>query len=190
MAKLEITLSRAHKIAERLKTKATELGAESERLAHSVVISGKAPGQAARLAEQGAKAIAAADAAEKRLRAVAAVRAAIAGENQKRGINAMLSNSDAVNKAIATRKSILETAKDGNVTVFEFADYTPLAEDAYGSGSVRVNMFTDAQREKLAGELAALQREAFGLADQVAEANAARFTIELDDDIAAEVTGA
>lgn len=60
MAKLEITLSlsRAHKIAERLKAKATELTSEAERLARSVGLSGKTAGksQTERLASQVAEA--------------------------------------------------------------------------------------------------------------------------------------
>lgn len=191
MAKLEITLSRAHKIAERLKGKATELTSEAERLAHSVGLSGKTAGksQTERLASQGAQAIELAVSAERHLRAVANVRAIIGRENEKRGINALLAKSDAVNKAIALRKSIVEQAKDGAITVGEFAEFTPLSEDSY-MRSVMVNVFTDEQRSAMAADLAKLQREAFALADQVAEANAGRFALELDDDMAAEVTGA
>lgn len=192
MAKLDITLSRAHKIAERLKTKASEMWAESERLSQNAPVSGKTgPSQGARLAAQGTEALALADAAERVLRAVAGVRQRIAHENEKRGINRLLGLSDAVNRSIASRKSLLELAKDGSIGHDELEHYKPLKDEAsYGSGSVRVNVFTDAQRAAMAAALAQLRRESFALADQIAEANAGRLSLDLDDDIAEMSTGA
>lgn len=192
MAKIEITLSRAHKIAERLKTKAAEMSAEAERLSSSAPVSGKTgPAQAPRLAAQGTDALALVDGAERVLRAVAGVRAHIARENEKRGINRLLGLSDAVNRSIGFKKTLMDNAKDGSIGHDELDLYKPLKDDSsYGSGAIRVNVFTDAQRASLGANIAKLQRESFALADQVAEANASRFSLELDDDIAEMATGA
>jgi hypothetical protein len=192
MVQLEITLSRAHKIAERLKTKAADMSAESEKLAASAHVAGKTgAGQVARLAAQGVKAMELADGSERVMRAVAFVRAEIAKENQKRGINQLLGLSDAVNRTITARKSLLEHAKDGSIGHDELEQYKPLKEESsYGSGAVRINVFTDAQRAQIESQLAVLQRESFALADRVAEANAGRFALSLDEDIAAMATGA
>ena len=118
------------------------------------------------------------------------MRAAIGRENEKRGINTLLAKSSAVNSALATHKTLCEQAKEASMSLSELSEYKPLSDDSYGMGRVSVNVFNAEQITSLEEKVTLLQREAFALADQVAEANAARFAMDIDDAMAALVTGA
>ena len=191
MATLQITLSRTHKISERLKARATEFFKEALTLGQVARESGSSgESHVQRLTEQGQKALALSEKAERYSRITAEVRAVIGRENETRGINALLARLDAVNRILAHKKELLEQAKSAGIAPAELLTFKPLAvsESRFNSG-IQVKVLDDAAQQVLEQSVAALQREAFQLADQVAEANAARLTLTLDDDIAAEVTG-
>ena len=191
MATLQITLSRTHKISERLKARATEFFKEALILGQVARESGSSgESHVQRLTEQGQKALALSEKAERYSRITAEVRAVIGRENETRGINALLARLDAVNRILAHKKELLEQAKSAGIAPAELLTFKPLAgSDSRFNSVIQVKVLDDAAQQVLEKSVAALQREAFQLADQVAEANAARLTLTLDDDIAAEVTG-
>ena len=91
MTTIEISLSRAHKIGERLKTRGTELFNEAFSMAKASQIAGTSgEQQIARLAEKAARAMQLHAESERYMRAAAAVRAAISRENSARGIDKLL----------------------------------------------------------------------------------------------------
>jgi hypothetical protein len=192
MAKIEISLSRLHKVAERLKNKATELMAEAISQAQAVHVAGSTgDAHIQRLTEQGAAAMTLSEQAERYLRIHGDVRAVIGRENQSRGINGLLAQQETVNRVVAHLKGILEHAKASGIAPAELSAYKPLNPDSrYSTGNITVVVVSAEQRTALEDRIKKLQREAFQLSDKVAEANAPRLTLELDDDIAAEVTGA
>ena len=94
MATLQITLSRAHKIAERLKQKIGEMHAEAVSQARTVTVTGvTGDSQVQRLVEQGERAMALTARADRFIVALAALRAQIGAQNEARGISAMLAGS-------------------------------------------------------------------------------------------------
>lgn len=193
MAQLQISLSRGHKLAERLKQRATEQSNEAVKLSQAVTLRGV--GGAAhieKLAAQGELALAALVSADRYLGALAKLRTRIGAENDVRGVSRMLAELDALNRRIGTLKSMLNHGRGGDVSPQALADYKPLSggDSVFGNNGVSVAILNAEQLATLEKSLAELQRAAFALSDQIAEANAGRFAVELDDDIAAEITGA
>lgn len=192
MAQLQVTLSRAHKIAERLKARISELLSEANALSAPVHVTGLTGSeQVQRLQAQGDKALAVLASADHYARALTALRAAIGHENEARGISAMLAELDGVNRLLGARKELLNNVKENGLAPGELATYKPISPNERGLlGGVTVQVLQAAHREQLEASQAALQRQSFALSDRIAEANAARFSVELSDDIVAEVTGA
>lgn len=192
MAQLSISLSRAHKIAERIKARMGELFSEAAGLAAVQNVTGvSGDAQVAKLSEQGARALEVFSRAEKFSVELAALRARIGAENQERGVNAMLARLEGYNRLVANLKSLINQGKAAGIAPAELAGYKPLTDSTrFGAIAVSVVVLKAEQVAQLEQRLAQAQREAFALSDQIAEANAARFTVELADDIAAEVTGA
>ncbi len=188
MTILDVSLSRTHKIAERLKTRATELLAEALALSQPVSVTGTGTAQGQRLAAQGQRALDRSEQGQRYLRAGAQVRTVIAKANDARGINDLLAQLDAVNRLVTHHKSLLEQCKQSGISAEELESFQPLSSQSLHYG-ITVNVMANDIRTKVEAQLATLQREAFQLADRIAEANAGRLTLELDDDIAAEVTG-
>lgn len=190
MTQLTVSLSRAHKIAERIKTQMHELSSAATTLMGNQTVSGV--GGAAQLAKlqgmaaQGALAL---DTALQYSDALAKLRAAIGAENQARGINAMLAELEAHNRAIGLLKNVLASTTAKAISPAELAEYKPLNASALHA-SIAVTVMSPEQVQDLAERLAKTQRDAFALSDRIAEANAKPFTLELPDDIAAVVTGA
>ncbi len=190
MTRIDVSLARTHKIAERLKTRASELFKEAQANAQVTHVNGTTgDSHVQRLAAQGQKAIELSARGERYLRAAATVRAAIGRENQARGINDLLAQLDAVNRLAAHKKELLEQAKADGIEPSELAVYKPLNGSEARYGGIAVNVLGAQARTELESAVSTLQREAFQLSDRIAEANAARMALELDEDIALEVTG-
>lgn len=190
MTRIEVSLARTHKIAERLKTRAAELFKEAQTLGQVAHVNGTTgDSHVQRLVQQGAQAMALSARGERYVRAAASVRAAIGRENQARGINDLLAQLDAVNRLVAHKKELLEQAKAEGIEPAELAVYKPLNGSEARYGGIAVNVLGETARNALSAAVAALQREAFQLSDRIAEANAARLALDLDEDIASEVTG-
>ena len=190
MAQLQISLSRAHKVAERIKTRMGELFAEAQSRASVQTLTGVTDLQVSKLQSAGREALELNARAEKFALALAKLRAAIGAENHVRGINAMLAELDALNRIVANKKAMLVHAKADGIAPQDLATYKPLVENRSYSLGVTVTVLDAESAQGLAESLAAAQRDVFSLSDRIAEANAARFTFELDDDVASEVTGA
>lgn len=189
---VKVSLSRMHKIADRLKDISGKLFREAEELSQSEVASGYA-GEA-QIARFDAKAIRAEELSakgERYLRAGVEVRAAIGRENERRGVSALLATSEGVNRLIAHNKLRLEHAKAGGIPPAELATYKPIpgTESRFGQ-ALSISIVSASQRADIEKRLAELQRESFAVSDKIAEANAPRMDFEMDADIAAEVLGA
>lgn len=188
---MEITLSRAHKIAERLKQIIAEQTAEVQRLVAVQRLRGTTSHDQERLRERAQKAFECASKAERFSQALAKLRAAISKENEARGISEQLARLEAINRVIALKKGMVTAADQEGISIDALASYTPLGS----GGSITSTPWIDVvvldrqAREKIEADLKQLQKEAFALSDQIAEANAKRFTIEFEEEVTAEVTG-
>ncbi len=190
MTLVQISLSRAHKVAERLKTRATECFTEAQSLSRPQSVNGTTGDtQVARLKAQGTRALELLAQGETYTRALAALRARIGRENEARGINAMLAELDGVNRILAQKKAVLEQAKDDGITPDELVAYKPLTGERSLMMGITVRVLSTEARDSLAADVAALQKQAFSLSDRIAEANAQRMSVEMDDVLAAEVIG-
>lgn len=187
---VSITLSRAHKVAERLKTQAHQLLQDAAQAAAPATVSGTSAGQAERLRTRGDTVAPTLGTAQRYLRANAIVRAVISRENEARGISAKLAQLDAVNKLLTSHKGIVDSTKAAALMLHELEGYKPLAGEGAMYGGLTVNVVNATNLEAVKASLAALQRESVQLADEIAEANAARVSFELDEDLAAFATGA
>lgn len=191
MAVIELSLSRAHKVAERLKSASKEAFGEAISLAAPQTIRGVAgKAHVERLQAQEARAMALMNRAELLSQALVSVRTRIGQENETRGISGMLAELEGLNRLISQRKELLAYAKEDSLSIAELSDYrqfgTGESPSPYG---VQVRMLSDAARSQLEEAIAVAQREAYALSDRIAEANARRMSLELDDAIAQEVTG-
>jgi hypothetical protein len=189
MTIIEISLSRAHKVAERLKARATELFEQAYRLGQVSNVKGvSGQAQVDRLAEQARLSISLLVESERFMRATAAVRHIISRENQARGIDRLLAELEVVNRLVVQRRSMLAEAKGGSVPLLELLGFKSLGkESVYGSDGVEVRVLGPEQERLLEERLADLQRESFDLTDRIAELNGPRVKIELEDDIASHV---
>lgn len=187
---LSVSLTRAHKVAERLKAQASLLLQEASTAAGASRLTGVSPGQLERLRHQGEAVEQALAQAQRYLRAAAYVRIVIGRENEARSISAKLARMDAVKSLVNAIKLLLSNARGGALELGEIADYKPLSSDNSSYSLPSVNVVSVAARERIQADLLALQREAVLLSDEIAEANAARVLLELDDDLAAFATGA
>jgi hypothetical protein len=190
MTQLTVSLSRAHKIAERIKARMTELAAEAATLMGNQTVSGVGgEAQQAKLQGMAAQGAAALDQALQYSDALATLRAAIGAENQARGINAMLAELEALNRTMGMLKNVLSSTSAKAITPAELAEYKPLSTSSMHA-SIAVTVMTAEQVKDLTERHAKAQREAFALSDRIAEANARSFTLALPDAVAAVVTGA
>jgi len=192
MAQLNISLSRAHKISERIATRMNELYNESNALAAVKSVTGMAgDSQAAKLTEQGQRAVEVFIRAEKYSEALTALRISIGAENQARGINALLARQAGLNRTIANLKKLIDQGKAAGIEPGDLATYKPLSESSrLGNLAVSVVVVNQTTVAELEQKHAQAKRDLNSVTDQVSEANAQRFTVEVADDIAAEVTGA
>lgn len=189
MAQLTISLSRAHKIAERIKTRMSELSAEATTLMGNQTVSGVGgEAQIAKFHDMASRGAEALEQALKYSAAFAHLRAAIGIENEARGINVMLADLEALNRAMGMFKNILGATTTKAIAPAELGSYKPLNASSVMS-SIAVSVLTAEQAKDLTERHAKAQREAFALSDRIAEANAKSFVVELADDIAAVVTG-
>ncbi len=194
MNTFELSLSRLHKVAERLKTIANEALTSAHKLSQNVHLSGVGgASQVERLQSQARDAFEASARAEKYLRECARVRTIIGQHNEQRGINALMAQQDVVNKLIAHKKALLDQAKAvGSIAPSELLEYKSVStvETRYGSNAgVSVNVLGAASAVRLEEELSALQREAFALSDKMAELNSARVSVAFEPQIAKDVLG-
>lgn len=189
MTQLTVSLSRAHKIAERIKTRMNELTAEATNQMGTQSVAGVGgEAQIAKLQGMAVMGMASLDEAMVYSNAYAKLRAAIGEQNHVRGINAMLADLEALNRTMGTLKSVLSGISAKAIAPTELAEYKPLSTSGINA-SIAVTVLSPVQVKQLAERQASAQREAFALSDRIAEANAKSFVVELPDAVTAVVTG-
>lgn len=182
--KQHVSISRLHKLADRLKAKVAELNAEAETALsaqnwRSGTITQAQMNRATEQAEQGYAALAQ---AEQLSRELARIRAIIATQNERLGINAKLGLQDVLNRQLSALKSVVVTGGALMRDELEVGQST-------GDYGLAVVAHSSEQVQGAKQSIARLQREIFGLSDEVAEANATRIELELSDEVAALITG-
>lgn len=192
---VSVTLSRAHKIAERLKERINDIQMEI-RVAGCVQSISRfdkpTQGQLDKLKASGQKVLTLSTQLDGYLDALTEVRQAIGVANHVCGINEMLTKQEAIQRKLNAKNAQTGFKGDFNtITVAELEGYTP-SEESYKNTSapaLKVQVVNADWLAQLETEIKALQREAIVVSDKIAEANATRIELTLADAIAAEVTG-
>lgn len=190
MKQIQVTLSRAHKIVERLKSLQSEAATEIKGLIDvQHVHTAPTPSTLAEL-EQTAEAVKTALATHLELSAaLATVKTVVSTANHERGIHKQLSMLDAINQRIALLKTVLTATKSTGCKVSEvpavFANGAPQSYSALTVNPVK----DDALRDTVADDLKSAQAKAIQVSDEIAELNAQRVTLELPDRLVDQVTG-
>lgn len=189
-----ITISRAHKIAERLGARQGEVRAEADSLAAQVTITGQTEGQVQRLQDQAGRAMALVDHCESLAIAQSLVRAAIGRANAQHGVNDTLAQIEANKKTLACIDPILknqtESVRGSLVRLNELSSYKPLAQNdsLLGRGNVvQVSILSDEQMSHLKARKEALERRNFSLSDKLADLNGKLVTFELESELAEQL---
>lgn len=190
--RVPMTLSRCHKVAERLRAKVAE-AAEAVTTGLGIVrIDGLAgESQLAALSASRDKADVALKAHHESNQALQAVRAAIGRANVVAGVSDLLAEQEAIGRRIKLLRGVLATHTTTAIQPDELSEYRPLNQVkevfSRGDAGVQVTLLTAAYRAQLEAEIAALQKQLYRVSDAVADANATRVTLDLPDNLVEEL---
>lgn len=189
MSTVSVTLSRAQKIADRLREGGLERLTRAQAALGVVSVSAsQARVTAQGMVDSATKARADLAEGERWLGVYASVRIAIGKANAATGVSDLLAQIDAHNRVVGVYKSISSAAVQhahAAESVASGAIAFAGAGNAYEQVTVRA--MSDAQIEEHELALAELQRVGFALSDSLAAVNATRVTLEIPDDIARRV---
>lgn len=193
---VQVTISRAHKIADRLKERINDVQLEirvAGCLQSIARLDKPTQGQLDKLKAAGQKVMTLSTQLDGYLDALTDVRQAIGQANHACGINDLLTRKDAIQRKLNAKNAHLGFKGDFNaLSVAELEGYTP-SDEAYrntAAPALKVQVAPSDWLVQIETEIKALQREAIVVADAIAEANAKRIALTLPDAIANEVTGA
>jgi hypothetical protein len=186
MTTFKVTLNRAHKIAERLGQRASEVKDEATKLAGQVLLQGYTPGQIERLTNNGTNTLVLLKEHASLAQAQGSIRAAIGRANANVGVSDTLNKIEVNKKVLAALNAVIgEQRADQAVQAREVADYKTMTEGSTMRGNhINVAVLSPEQNAELKAEVTRIERLNFGLADELASLNATTMEIELDDKLA------
>ena len=191
MKSYTLSLSRWHKVAERLARIYTELTQNARNTFNNTQISGYlGESQVDRLRDHSKAHIANLHRAFRVQDALANIRQAIGDTNAKTGVARELAEYDALTRRHKLLESIL-TAQGSEMVTFDEMSQLPkqiVAEDRYdrSKGTVRVRMLESEAFDTLKAEAETLRTKIYGLTDKISDLNRERLTLEISEDIAQE----
>ena len=181
--KQHVSVSRLHKLAERLKAKIVELNVEAASALGTSTWRGPVTvSQVSRVTARAVDGVTSLRSAERLSRELARIRSIVAVQNERLGISAKLALQESLNRQLTALKNLLTESGEIRVDALEVGQST-------GDYGMAVSALSQEHLQELKAAIARIQREIFGLSDEVAEANATRVELELDEDIAALITG-
>jgi len=186
MATYSITLSRAHKLAERLKARAAELSAAAVENAGAVPVHGKT-GTAAQIEALQARDAAAATALDECLSVhsiLGNVRQAIGRANASFGVSDMLTEQAVLSAQLASIKAYLDAAKRPGIRPHEVATWEPMNRGEFGVRAVEVQATTPEKVAHYEAVQRQLQARLYALSDDISAANAKKISVELPESLA------
>lgn len=179
---VKITLSRLHKLVERIKDRLKDLNDAASALGAAKAWRASPTSEALAGVREGVEqGFAAAREALALSTELAKVRAAIAAHNERLGQNMRLAQHDALNAQLRALKATL-TAATGLDRIEELPVGAPVGQ--YGQSTSSLTRADLAELQRLIDDT---QRDVYRISDEIAEANATRVELDLRDDIAALV---
>jgi hypothetical protein len=188
---ITVTLSRAHKIADRLKGLVSAAAAQAREGLSVVNVNGFAGDQQVeRFAERRSASIVAIARFDELNCALTGVRSAIGRANVAAGVSDLLANQEGLKRRFALLKEFAKEAGANELQPEQLKEYRPLAPKERGfavDSGVSVSPVTPAQRLEFEATTARIQKELFALSDKLADLNAYKITIAVPESVANEL---
>jgi hypothetical protein len=185
---VQLSLSRAHKVVERLKTLAQEQSQlASQNLADTLVNGYAGDAQVESMTARASKGLSALTEYARLNSVLGDVRAQIGRANAAHGVGDLLARQETLSRQASLLQVILEQKDVGTLRPSDLQHYKPFnagEQSMLRSPGVRVRMLSDDQSDQLARTLSGLRKEIFEISDKVADVNASRITLSLDNDLA------
>ncbi|MFZ4534956.1 hypothetical protein [Propionivibrio sp.] len=184
-----LSLSRWHKVAERLSRSYTEITQAARNTFINTQVNGfLGEAQVARLRDEAALQMIRLHRAFTLQDALANIRQAVGEANAKTGVSKELANYDALSRRHKYLESIL-AAQSSEMVNFDEMPQLPkqlVSEDRYdrSKGSVRVRMLDNEMVNSLRVEADELRIKVYALADRISDLNRERLSLDLSEDIA------
>ncbi len=184
-----LTLSRWHKVAERLARSYSELTQTARNTFNNTQINGYlGPDQVCRLQEMATQQIDNLYQAFEMQDALAHIRQAVGDTNARIGVSRELAEYDALTRRQKLLESILAAQNTAMVGFNELTELPSMifSEDRYDRSKalVRVRMLDNDMTQKLRAEVDALRVRIYTLADRISDLNHERLTLEIPEEIA------
>jgi hypothetical protein len=188
--KESLTLTRWHKVIERLNSAANELIAKAEQqlLGMTIDISAKAaiPGSVVELRSQ--RGMQMLEEADLLLKDVSAIRVALSEANTKVGITGKLAMMDVAARQAKMWKTFSQN-DDTKMSYEMFALIDPASQrTGYGQGVYRIAVLSEAEVDAAQVKYEMYKRQATVLSDEIADANREKLTIDISE-ISKKVSG-
>lgn len=189
MNEFTLSLSRWHKVAERLSRSYTEsTRAAREAFCNTQVSGFLGSAQIERLKESAVRQMESMRQSFALQDALVRIRQAVGDANAAAGVSRELAEYDALSR----RQKLIETilaAQSSEMVDFEEMPELPkqmMAEDRYdrSRGTIRVRMLDTASFEALRAEAEALRARVYAVADRISDLNRERLSLELPEEIA------
>jgi hypothetical protein len=185
-----LTLTRWHKVAERLARDYSESVSESRSTLSQTVISAYLGAEQEEfLQNQAQSAITNMERAFRIQDAVAHIRHLVGDANVHEGVSAKLAEFDKLNRRVKTLSEVVESQSSDMVSVTQLRN---IPKDYVADGAnydskrpkIKVRMLAAQELERLAGQLVSARKAAYALSDEVSDLNKAKLSIELEAEVA------
>ena len=185
-----LTLTRWHKVAERLARDYGESVSESRTtLTHTTVSAYLGEEQEQFLQTQTQNALANLERAFRVQDAVAQIRQMVGDANVREGVSAKLANFDKLNRRVKTLSEVVESQSSDMVSVTQLRS---IPKDYVADGAnydskrpkIKVRMLDMQMLERLSDQLINARKAAYALSDEVSDLNKAKLSIDLESEVA------
>ena len=185
-----LTLTRWHKVAERLAREYGEAVSESRSTLTQTAISAYlGEEQEEFLQTQTQTALTNLDRAFRIQDAVAHVRHLVGDANVREGVSAKLAEFDKLNRRVKALSEVVESQSSDMVSVTQLRS---IPKDYVADGAsydskrprIKVRMLDSQALERLADQLSNARKAAYALSDEVSDLNKAKLSIELETEVA------
>ena len=184
---VQVTLSRAHKVAERLKGLMNEQGQIAQQSLQDTNVSGVTGAtQITALTDKSLKGFEALSTYARYNEVFANLRMAIGKANVANGVSDLLAKQEALSRSVGLLQNVLGRVDFNAIQPSQLVDYKPVVvnERSMREPTVSVAMLTAEQRKHVEEQLAAGKKAIFVISDKVADANATKIKFDLEPDLA------
>lgn len=182
---INVTLSRLHKVIDRLKEAIAEQTAKVNAVAAATITTSSALVSLERLRLSGVAAVEASAEVELLLALQANLRQLVSATNEKTGISDVMAKQDALTRLLAVKKSLLQV--ESKVSLDEAAAqlqaYQASPSREYSS-SIPVNVLSVEALAAVKEDVRRIQKELYALSDKLAALNATQVPLELPQHLA------